>query len=183
MIFLLDIYNKKMKTTLFFVFFSLCIIRLKTSKANKIIQYAIDRVGCGYIWGGSGQILTEEKLKFFKNKFPSFIKENKSKKWIGKQVFDCSGLVKCAFEQVNIYIYHSAKSAWENTQWEIKGKIENLPIDKVCILYKEGSKGMIHTGIYLGNGEVINAKSDYHGVVKEKLGTLWTHFGIPLGLY
>ena len=42
---------------------------------------------------------------------------------------------------------------------------------------------MIHTGIYLGNGEVVNAKSVYNGVVKEKLGTLWTHFGIPAGLY
>ena len=172
-----------MKFILYFLIVYYYINIINGSKASKIYEYANDKIGCGYIWGGSGQILTEDNLKIFINKYPSFIKENKSKKWIGKQVFDCSGLVKSAFEQVNIYIYHSAKSAWENTQWEIKGKIENLPIDKVCILYKNGSKGMIHTGIYLGNGEVINAKSDYHGVVKEKLGTLWTHFGIPVGLY
>ena len=151
MIFLLAIYNKKMKTTLFFVFFSLCIIRLKTSKANKIIQYAIERVGFGYIWGGSGQILTEEKLKYFKNKYPSFIDEKKVKKWLGKQVFDCSGFVKCAFENVGIHISHGATSAWENTKWEMKGELEKLPKDKIAILYRESSKKMCHTAIYLGN--------------------------------
>ena len=40
---------------------------------------------------------------------------------------------------------------------------------------------MIHVGIYLGNGEVVNAKIE--GVIKEELRPTWTHFGIPLGLY
>ena len=165
------------------MYFFLCFIKSKGNKSSKIFEYAISKIGCGYIWGGSGQILTENNLKLLKNKYPSFINENKSKKWIGHQVFDCSGLVKSAFDEISIHIYHGAAIAWENTKWKLKGKIENLPLDKVCILYKKGSKGMIHTGIYLGNGEVVNAKSDYHGVVKEKLGTLWTHFGIPEGLY
>ena len=167
----------------YFILFFLYFINIKANKPSKIFEYAISKIGCGYIWGGSGQILTENRLKLLKSKYPSFINENKSKKWLGYQVFDCSGLVKSAFEEINIHIYHGAAIAWENTNWEIKGKIENLPLDKVCILYKKGSKGMIHTGIYLGNGEVVNAKSVYHGVVKEKLGTLWTHFGIPEGLY
>ena len=172
-----------MNIVLYFMYFFLCFIKSKGNKSSKIFEYAISKIGCGYIWGGSGQILTENNLKLLKNKYPSFINENKSKKWIGHQVFDCSGLVKSAFDEISIHIYHGAAIAWENTKWKLKGKIENLPLDKVCILYKKGSKGMIHTGIYLGNGEVVNAKSDYHGVVKEKLGTLWTHFGIPEGLY
>ena len=168
---------------IFLFFFFLNIKKLLSDKSYKIFKYAISKIGCGYIWGGSGQILTEDMLELFKNKYPSFINKNKDKKWLGKQVFDCSGFVKSAFEEINIHIYHDSNSAWENTKWSIKGKIEDLPHDKICIVFKKGSKGMIHIGIYLGNGEVVNAQDNNHGVVKGKLGTLWTHFGIPEGLY
>ena len=172
-----------MKYIIYFLLFFLCIIKIKCSKASNIVQYAVERVGCGYVWGGSGQILTEEKLKYFKNKYYSFINEKKDRKWIGKQVFDCSGLVKCAFENVGIHISHGATSAWENTRWAMKGEIEKLPKNKISILFRKSSNGMCHTGIYLGNGEVVNAKGNKEGVVKEDLGKSWTHFGIPIGLY
>ena len=172
-----------MKYIIYFSLLFLCIIKNKCSKASNIFQYAVERVGCGYVWGGSGQILTEERLKYFKNKYPSFINEKKDRKWIGKQVFDCSGLVKCAFENVGIHIYHGATSAWENTRWAMKGEIEKLPKNKIAILFRKSSNGMCHTGIYLGNGEVVNAKGNTEGVVKEDLGKSWTHFGIPIGLY
>ena len=172
-----------MKYILYFLLFSLCIIKLKANKASNIVQYALERVGCGYIWGGTGQILTEERLKNLKNKYPSFIDEIKARKWIGKQVFDCSGLVKTAFEGVGIHISHGATSAWENTRWAIKCEISKLPKDRISILYRESYKGMCHTAIYLGNGQVIDAKGNKEGVVKEDFNLSWTHFGIPFGLY
>ena len=172
-----------MKYFLNFLFLFLYLNIIECSKAEKIFQYAVERVGCGYIWGGSGQILTEEKLKNFKSKYPSFIDVNKDKKWLGKQVFDCSGLVKCAFENVGIYIPHEATSAWKNTKWVLKGNFENLPKDKVSILYRKSYHGMCHTAIYLGNGEVVDAKGNKEGVVREPLNSSWDNFGIPLGLY
>ena len=156
---------------------------MKSSKASNIIQYALKRVGSGYIWGGTGQILTEERLKNLKKKYPSFIDEKKDRKWIGKQVFDCSGLVKTAFEGVGIHISHGATSAWENTRWALKGEISNLPKDKISILYRESYKGMAHTAIYIGNGQVIDAKGNKEGVIRESLTKTWTHYGIPFGLY
>ena len=170
-----------MKSILYILLFFLCISKNKSSKASNLLQYVNERVGSGYIWGGTGQILTEEKLKYFKNKYPSFIDENKDRKWLGKQVFDCSGLVKCAFASVGIPISHGATSAWENTRWALKGKIEKLPKNRIAILYREASIGMCHTAIYLGNGQVIDAKGNKEGVVKEDLNESWTHFGIPFG--
>ena len=172
-----------MKIFICIINFYFCINIITSNKSYQVYQFAINKIGCGYIWGGSGQILNENLLKKFKNKYPSFINEKNVEKWLGKQVFDCSGLVKCAFEEIGIHIYHGANSAWEYTKWEIKGKIEDLPLDKISIVYKKGSNEMIHTGIYLGNGEVVNAQDNAHGVIKERLGTLWTHFGIPEGLY
>ena len=122
-------------------------------------------------------------IKEFKRKYPSFIKIETDKKWIGSYVYDCSGLVKSAFENVGIHVYHGANSAWENTRWALKGKIDELPKDRVAILYRSGGRYMVHTGIYLGNGEVVNARGSNDGVVKEELGLSWTHFGIPIGIY
>ena len=166
---------------LYFVLLSISNSIIQINKADKIFNYAVEKIGCGYIWGGKGQLLTEEKLKHFKNKFPGFINENIDKKWIGKQVFDCSGFVLSSFKQIGIHISHGVTAAWENTNWAIKGKIDNLPKDKIAILFKELEGQMIHAGIYLGNGEVVNAKIE--GVVKEELRPVWTHFGIPYGLY
>ena len=170
-----------MKFILYFLLLSISNAIILSNKASQIFNYAIDKIGCGYIYGGSGQLLTEEELIRFKQKFPGFINVEIDKKWIGKQVFDCSGFVKSAFEQVGIHIYHGATSAWENTNWEIKGEINELPKNRMAILFEEIEGVMIHTGIYLGNGEVVNAKIE--GIVKENLRSTWTHFGIPVGLY
>ena len=132
--------------------------------------------------GWQRPIINRKQLKRIQKKYPSFIKIETDKKWIGNYVFDCSGLVKSAFENVGIHVYHGANSAWENTRWALKGEIDKLPKDRVAILYMSGGGNMVHTGIYLGNGEVVNAKSK-DGVVKEELGLSWTHFGIPVGIY
>ena len=169
--------------SLFILICSFCIIKINGGKSEEIVKFALSKVGCGYIWGAKGQLLTENSLKEFKKKYPSFIKIETDKKWIGNYVFDCSGLVKSAFENVGIHVYHGANSAWENTRWALKGEIDKLPKDRVAILYKSGGRNMVHTGIYLGNGEVVNAKGSNDGVVKEQLGLSWTHFGIPVGIY
>ena len=71
----------------------------------------------------------------------------------------------------------------EGTKWESKGNISNYPKNKVCVLYREGSGRMQHTGIYIGNGEFIHAKGSQTGVVKEQMPWRWTHWAIPKGLY
>ena len=76
-----------------------------------------------------------------------------------------------------------ATSAWGKTSWESKGEIANYPKNKVCVFYQESRGKMLHTGIYIGNGEFIHAKNLKEGVVKEKMPGKWTHWGIPKGLY
>ena len=41
----------------------------------------------------------------------------------------------------------------------------------------------VHIAIYIGNGQVIDAKGNKEWVVKEDFNLSWTHFGIPFGLY
>ena len=107
------------------------------------------------------------------------------KKWIGNQVYDCSGLVYRAFQQIGITLIHNAESAWKNTKWTKNGPISNYPRDKVCILYRYSNKDqkMVHTGIYIGGNRFIHAKGSEYGVVKESMPGSWTHYGIPKGFY
>ena len=162
---------------------SLSFIQIKGDKHSIIIEFSKSKIGCGYVWGATGQMLTESKLKAFAKN--GHVNINICKKWIGKQVFDCAGLVRAAFEKIGIQLLKGATLQWNQRNfWEQKGKISALPKDKVCVLYQGDGKHMMHTGIYIKNGEFIHANGDKYGVVKGSIGGFkWTHWAIPKGLY
>ena len=79
-----------------------------------------------------------------------------------------------------------ASSQWKKTDWEATGTIDTIPKDKLCALYRESpnSNPMSHTGLYLGDGWVMDARGSSAGVVYSRLEDYkWTHWGIPKGLY
>ena len=163
-----------MKSILILLLFSLT---LSSEQASKVIQFAKSKLGCGYVWGTSGMTLTKQNIKKFQGN--AHVDVNIVKKWIGKQVFDCAGLVLAAFKTVGIRMASGATSAWGHTSWAKRGEIKNYPKDQVCILYRSDNRKMQHMGIYIGNGEFIHAKGSREGVVKEKMPGHWTHWGIP----
>ena len=175
-----------MKFILLLILSSLFFIQIKSaSKADKVVSFAKSKIGCGYIWSGEGQVLTQALMNQLHNQYPDNVDTSIVKKWIGKQVYDCSGLVMKAFKEVGINLIHNAQYAWSETKWAKKGAIANYPRDKVCILYRYSSdRGkMTHTGIYIGGNRFIHAKSSKDGVVMETMPYSWTHYGIPVGLY
>ena len=170
-----------MKYILSLLILSLVNFQINCDKASTVVEYAKSKIGCGYIWGATGQKCTQTLInKLAKN---GNVDRNIVKKWIGKEVFDCAGLVAKAFQQVGIRLATGATSAWRGTNWESKGEISNYPKNKVCVLYRQANGKMQHTGIYLGNGEYIHAKGSREGVVKERMPGKWTHWGVPKGLY
>ena len=170
-----------MKYIIALLILSLVNIQINCDNASKVVEYAKSKIGCGYIWGATGQTCTQALINRLLSN--GHVNPKIAKKWIGKQVFDCAGLVAKAFQQVGIKMATGATSAWRGTSWESKGAISNYPKNKVCVLYREGSGKMQHTGIYIGNGEFIHASGSKTGVVKEKMPGKWTHWGIPKGLY
>lgn len=156
------------------------------SKADIVRQYALSKVGCGYIYGTSGQVLTQSLLTEKIKQYPKFVTQAAGEKWLGKEVFDCAGFVRMCLKQVDISMVSGATSQWKKTNWAQKGTIDTLPKDKVCCLYRQDdSSTMGHTGMYLGDGTIVHASSINVGVVKTTLdkSKTWTHWGIPVGLY
>ena len=167
------------------ILLSLCFIAMNCDNASKVVAFLKKHVGDGYCWGGAGERMSEKVLQQFLKRFDKdHVKPDKQRaKNMGKLVYDCSGLVMKAFNEVGINIVHHADSAWKGTRWAQKGDIGGYPKNKVCILYKKSGNTMVHTGVYIGGGQCIHAKGTDYGVVKEGMPGTWTHYGIPKGLY
>lgn len=155
-----------------------------TENETKIIKWLTSRIGDGYVWAADGYILTEQLLEEKKQQYPDHV-TNTCRKWIGKRCWDCASFVKYCMQQVGISMASGATSAWNRTNWERRGTIDEMPQNEICVLYRQTSPtNMQHTGIYLGNGYFVDARGSSAGVVKNKLGSYsWTHWGQPAGLY
>jgi len=125
----------------------------------------------GYVWGTFGQTLTGELFQQKKTQYPegvgnyeTFIRNT----WWGKKVTDCVGLIKGAYwSESGKLVYNGNTDVSADMMLSIakeKGNISSIPeIPGICV-WKPG-----HIGIYIGNGQVIEAKGTQYGVIQSKL--------------
>ncbi len=139
--------------------------------------------GTGYVYGTLGQICTKDLLDQCAIRYPADnlaggAMRTLGNKWIGHHVTDCIGLLKYyvmsdGYGQNPHYTSQydqSANGAFNSAK--VKGLINIIPdIPGIC-LHMDG-----HFGVYIGNGEVIEARGTLYGVVKTKLKERpWTHW-------
>ena len=150
-----------------------------------LVQWAIwaeDR-GWGYVWGTYGEVfdqaLYEYKLEQYPDeigKYSQFIETN----WLGGRTADCVGLIK-GYGWLNPETQEieygtngmadvGADQMYENATE--KGSIDSMPEIPGLAVWHAG-----HIGIYIGGGEVIEAKGTRYGVVRTNLDDgSWTHW-------
>lgn len=158
---------------------------LTTKNAADLVTYVTNawNSGWGYVWGTYGQTLTPELLQYKLTQYPdgvgkyaAFIRTN----WLGKHTADCVGLIKgygwLSTDTMAIdYGTHGMPDIGANEMYYSatrKGTIETIPDTPGLAVWKSG-----HIGVYIGNGEVIEAMGTKYGVVKTQLeGRGWTHW-------
>ena len=148
-----------------------------------LVQYAIEaeKAGWGYVWGTYGLVLTEARFEAKLEQYPDdigeheeFIREN----WIGLRTADCVGFIK-GYGWLNPdtheieYGTNGMEDVGADGMYAVaeeKGSIDTIPEIPGLAVWKEG-----HIGIYIGNGETIEAMGTRYGVVRRQLseGT-WT---------
>lgn len=144
---------------------------------------AAQEAGWGYVWGTYGQVLTRDRLEAKLEQYPDgvgahedFIRAN----WIGGRTADCIGLIK-GYSWYNSetgeisYGTNGMPDIGANQMYAYaieKGTVDTIPEIPGVLVWHEG-----HIGIYIGNGEVIEAMGTRYGVVKTELeNRSWTHW-------
>nr|WP_326183661.1 hypothetical protein [uncultured Oscillibacter sp.] len=154
-----------------------------TKNAHDLAAYAVQAwESCwGYVWGTYGNVLTESLLDYKVQQYPDgvgqyeeFIRAN----WLGGRTTDCVGLIKGYgwLDPDDLTIRYGtngmpdigANSMYNNAT--VKGAISTMPDIPGLAVWMDG-----HIGVYLGNGEVIEASSTKKGVIKTLLeGRGWS---------
>lgn len=155
-----------------------------TTKNNlDLVAYAVSawENGWGYVWGTYGSVLTDSLFAYKLEQYPEgvgnyadFIREN----WLGGRTTDCVGLIKGYgwLDVSDMRIGYGtngmpdigADSMYENAS--VKGDMSCMPDTPGLAVWHSG-----HIGVYIGNGEVIEAMGTKYGVVKTQLSERsWT---------
>lgn len=95
---------------------------------------------------------------------------------------DCQGFCKNIFSRVGITLPGAGATSMYNTvsAFTARGKIADIPKDKVCLVFMQNGDKMSHVGIHIGNGDIIHCS----GTVKRGRITDrgWSHYAVPKGM-
>ena len=148
----------------------------------KWAEYAADK-GWGYVYGTYGTVLSESMLTAKMEQYPDevatkeqFIRDT----WLGKRTADCVGLIKgygwfnTASQDTEIGS-NGMQDLSANGMYDaatVKGEISTIPETPGLAVWKDG-----HIGIYIGDGNVVEAYGTERGVIRSVLADGgWTHW-------
>jgi hypothetical protein len=160
-------------------------------RASVFIRWLLLKLGLGYVYSATGQVCTVELLKsaqvtYGKTMGEGYFQKNgdytkgRCARWIGKFCFDCSGLIKAARKAISgVWQDLSAQGLYDQCITK-RGVISTMPLipGTLVFMYQSNKERIVHVGVYVGNGEVIESRGVDYGVVKTKLSSrAWTHWG------
>ena len=148
-------------------------------------KYALEN-SWGYIYGTAGIKWTEARQKSTTNDMA----KKYGAQWVGHYVADCSGLFTWAFKELGGSMYHGSDTMFRKYTTS-SGALKDgrrtdgqelLPGTAVFV-YKEADGKYGHVGLYIGNGDVIEAANTQKGVIKSKVSDKkWEYWGVLKGM-
>lgn len=140
--------------------------------ATGLVQYCRAQLGRPYWYGTSGQIATLDLYNKKKRQYPSYYTDSDFTSQLGQKVHDCMGLIEgymwspnpdaAAVAGSNGFPDYTANGMLSAATE--KGLIGSIPEIAGLSVHKPG-----HVGVYIGNGQVIEARGHKYGVVQTPL--------------
>ena len=152
--------------------------------AQDAVAFALAHVGDGYIYGATGWTCSPARREQQAKQYPEYRDNilNIGAKWDGKTCWDCATFTRACAKAGGVVLPSGATSQWKKGGWGEKGTIDQLPEDAVAMLYRQKGEIMQHTGLYLGDGTVVDARGTKYGVIHQAHNKYaWTHYAIPKG--
>ena len=151
---------------------------MKTNKG--LVEYAKAQLGKPYYYGAFGQLGTQSFYNQKKRQYPDYYQWSHVASDATKKVHDCVGLIKgyiwCDSPTDTTPTYKASQDKSANMMYDackVKGPMSSFPNVPGTLVFMNH-----HVGVYIGNGEVIEAKGHAYGVVKTKLqGRGWVNWG------
>ena len=163
-------------------------------KAQAVISWAVDKIGCPYVYGATGANCSPKYRRELTLQYPDQAANiaagcqvlNGKKAdcagcaYLGKPCFDCAQFTRRALEQAGFKPPSGASSQWRSSLWEHKGRIGPEAGSMLCLVFCESGdkdKPMKHVGLSLGDGRVIDARNHLKGVVLSHITAYpWTQY-------
>ncbi len=155
----------------------LTLLHPETKNNMDLVTYAVNAFnsGWGYVWGTYGDVLTDSLFAYKLEQYPDGVGEYEDfirNYWLGGRTTDCVGLIKGYgwYNPDTKTIEYGANGMpdigadqmYRNA--EVSGFMDTMPDIPGLAVWKSG-----HIGVYIGNGEVIEAMGTKYGVIKTKL--------------
>lgn len=145
-----------------------------------LVEYAKAQLGLPYWYGTFGNKATANLYTTKKKDYPKYYASwNDFPTQYGKRVHDCVGLIKGYLWSTSATAtpkHNGAQDLSANGMRAAcaeRGDISTMPDIPGVLVFMSG-----HVGVYIGNGEVIEARGHEYGVVKTKLeGRGWRWWG------
>lgn len=151
-----------------------------SSKRDAMTAKAISLIGCGYIYGATGWICTQQHIEQQAKQYPMYadLILKYGPKWMGKPCYDCAQLTRTVAKEAGVTMPSGASSQWRATGiWKEKGTIDTLPNEAGLFVFTMKNGSMSHTAVTIGNGETVDARGHAYGVVRRSLtGASYTHW-------
>ena len=164
--------------------------------AAGLVDFVTGQVGQVYVWGGHGQYnLTDAQIRSMDTSHANaqrsidFIKKLKAKGVTTYRCFDCSGLISRYFYDLGLVpskrnCNHLA-SMCEAIHTPASVSALEAALRPGDLVFRKSSEKYYHVGVYIGGGQVVEAKGRDDGVVQRRLdaggGSYWNRWG-RLGL-
>ena len=124
---------------------------------GKVIELAESKVGFQYVWGGKGELMTEERLNelisYYGDSYYPLDKET----YIGSQAFDCSGLTYWTYREVTGEEIGYSTFDQEDILQGYEVNKEDIQPGDLVFSSTNGTGNVSHVGIYIGDDQMIHS--------------------------
>jgi cell wall-associated NlpC family hydrolase len=139
-----------------------------------VLARAVAQVGVPYAWGGGSASGPTQGISGGGGAADRAGDSHKTG-------FDCSGLMVYAFAAIGITVPHQTQAIWAQFPPPITDRTQIRPGDMILLSTNGQPSGIDHVGLYLGNGQVVDAPQSGTNVRVEPHvwapGSFWaTHF-------